>query len=266
MGEEHIASQFLFRTTLPFQEFKFFNLRYSLKMAITKIIPAIFLFVVSLTSVSAFRRRRPVASCTGSATYNVTFLNLMTPSRFGSLIPPTGLVFSPVTVASHSSRVSILTVRGYASTDVRAIAETGDNAALVQTLGMLQQNNQGVNSFGAAPGGTMPGDSVTVTVDVNCTHPSISVIAMIAPSPDWIVQLSNVKMTSRRSGRFRYYRRGYLIAYDAGTDDGKDFTPPGDVSLDVPTVPQKNIAPLKEDETDPFEGRIVGRYRIKKIN
>lgn len=56
-----------------------------------------------------------------------------------------------------------------------------------------------------------------------------------------------------------------LIAYDAGVDDGRDFTPPLDTSLDEPTAPQKNIAPLVEDETDRFEGRIVGKYVIQKI-
>lgn len=109
----------------------------------------------------------------------------------------------------------------------------------------------------------MPEDSVTVTVDVDCSHQYISGIAMIAPSPDWIVQLSNVNLFGRRGFKYRHY--GRLIAYDAGTDDGKDFTNPGDSSLDLPTVPQKNIVPLVEDDTDPFEGRVVGKYMIKKI-
>lgn len=190
---------------------------------------------------------------------------MLTPRRFRSLIPSTGLLFSPLTVAGHSNRVSILTVRDQASKEVEAIAETGDNAPLIHKLNMMRNAKHGVKGFGAASGPVMPGKSVMVAVNVDCKHPFITGLAMIAPSPDWFVQISNVNMYSRRFRKFRHHRFGYLIAYDAGTDDGREFTP-GDRSLDIPTVPQKNIAPLVEDETDRFRGRIVGRYMIKRIN
>lgn len=72
-------------------------------------------------------------------------------------------------------------------------------------------------------------------------------------------------MYSWKGGKFRRRRYGYMLAYDAGTDNGKEFTDPADASLDLPTVPQKNIAPLVEDDTDQFDGRIVGRFTIKKM-
>lgn len=231
----------------------------------TRLISTVALFFVAITCASASNDTSTFAHCSGYARYNITFLNLMTPRRFGSLIPSTGLVYSPLTVVSHSNRISILTVRGYASKDVQAIAETGDNAPLLKSVGMLRMKKEGVKGYKAASGGTMPGKSVSVAVNVDCMHPFITGLSMIAPSPDWIVQINNMNMYSRRFRKFRYRRFGFLIAYDAGTDDGREFTPPSDLSLDKPTVPQQNIAPLVEDETDRLRGRVVGRYMIKKI-
>lgn len=216
--------------------------------------------IVSLDS-----RPSPFASCSGEATYNVTFFNLLSPRIFGSLIPEDGLVYSPLTATGHSNRVSILTVRGFASKAIEAIAETGDNSMLVETLTSLQDNDQGVKSYSASTGPTLPGKFTTLTIKVNCEHPFISAVSMIAPSPDWIVQVNNYNTFNSRYGGFVPFASGALIAYDAGTDDGSDFTDPSDPSLDLPTEPKLNIAPLVEDDTDRFEGRVVGKYFIYRI-
>lgn len=217
------------------------------------------------TSSSSFRNANPFENCAASAMYNVTFLNMLTTGHLGSLIPSTGLNFSSLTVVSHSNRVSLFTIRGFASEEVEAIAEKGDNALLLDTLEDLRRDNNGVKSFGGASGITGPGMATSIVVEVDCTHPFITGLSMIAPSPDWIVQINNVNMYSRKGQKFRRRRYGYMIAYDAGTDDGREFTDPSDPSLDLPTLPPKNIAPLVEDETDRLEGRIVGRFFIRKI-
>lgn len=220
---------------------------------------------VIATSVSALGKppsngASPFEKCRGFARYNVTFKNLMTPGRFGSSVPSDGFLLSPLTAAGHSNRVSILSVRGYASKAIEVIAETGDNSMLKRNLRKLRADRQGVKNLDAGSGPVMAGKYATVTVNVDCDHPFISAIAMIAPSPDWIVQISNMNMFSRRDGGFKRYSYGRLMAYDAGTDDGTEFSSP-----DSDTVPQKNIAPLVEDVTDPFEGRAVGKYIIKRI-
>lgn len=110
----------------------------------------------------------------------------------------------------------------------------------------------------------MPGSKTTLKVEVSCEMPFITIVSRIAPSPDWLVQVANYD-TVGRSGKFLKKAVGNLIAYDAGTDDGREFTPPSDLSLDLPTEPRLNIAPLVEDETDRFEGMVVGKYVIKRI-
>lgn len=204
-----------------------------------------------------------LSGCSGSAQYDVTFYNFLTAENFGSLIPSDGLVFSPLSAVSHSNRVSLLTVRGFASEPVELIAEKGDNSELVAVAESLL--GKGTKSVVAADGPTMPGNKTTLRVAVDCENPFVTAISMIAPSPDWIVQVSNKNLFSSGHQAFVPYTWGYLIAYDAGTDSGMEFTNPEDESLDEPTEPPLNIAPLVEDETDRFEGRLVGKYVIEKV-
>lgn len=201
--------------------------------------------------------------CYGSAVYNVTFFNMLTTARFGSSIPST-LAYSPLTVTAHSNRFSILVLRGYASKEVQTIAQTGNNGPLLGMLKTLKSSGHGVKNFAASSSLTVPGSSVSVAIEADCNHPFITALAMIGPSPDWFVQISNVNIHSRRSRKYKNKIAGSLIAYDAGTDDGTDLTSI-DSSIDIPTIPQKNIAPLREDITDRFMGRNVGKYIIKRI-
>ena len=218
-----------------------------------------------LSSVASVRgSASPFAQCRGDAVYQVTFFNFLTPKIFGGLIPSDGLVFSPLTVAGHSNRASILTVRGFASKEIEAVAETGDNSGLIQVLKDLSRRRHGVKSFASASGPTAPGQSTTLTVKVDCENPFISAVSMIAPSPDWMVLIANMNMFSSDLRTFTSQSSGFLTAYDAGTDDGRDFTP-SDPSFDMPTNPQKNIAPLVEDDTDRFNGRTVGKYIVNRI-
>jgi len=205
------------------------------------------------------------APCNGTARYRLTFQNFLTPAIFGSLIPESGLVFSPLAAVSHSNRISFLTVRGFATPAVEEIAETGSNAQFLELATTFQSQGRGVKSIEGADGPTMPGNFTSLEVDVDCAQSYVTMLGMIAPSPDWIVQFSNINLFDRRFGDFIMFRWGFLIAYDAGTDSGREFTDPADPSLDEPTEPRLNIAPRVEDETDRFEGRIVGKYAIQRI-
>lgn len=206
-------------------------------------------------------------TCRGRAMYKVVFKNFLTNENFGDLpgFPTGGLIFSPIAGVSHSNRQSFLTVRGFASPPVEEIAETGNNARFLKRANRLMRMRRGVKSVAGAGGPTLPGKGSSITLEVNCKHSFITVLSMIAPSPDWIVQINNQNTYSSKKSKFRSLITGNLIAYDAGVDSGREFTAPNDPSLDIPTEPKKNIAPLVEDDTDRFDGRVVGKWIIKKI-
>lgn len=232
--------------------------------------------IVSRWHYGHYGNSRKMETCTSNetATYNVTIHNLMTADRFpSSNLPETGLLLSPPSFATHSNRVSILTARGYASPAIEAIAETGNNSLLISALTELNNTEGGgVRSLAAATGPVPASESVSLQLTVDCNHSFVSGVAMIAPSPDWIVQFANMNLMRRHrhwtgatSMQFVESVKYGLTAYDAGTDDGAELTDPSDPSLDMPTEPKINIAPLVEDETDRFGGKVVAIISIRRI-
>lgn len=225
--------------------------------------PSVLLIVATLAVASASSSVGSKPCKGSSAKYEVTFSNFLSPNYFGNLIPEEGLVFSPLAGVSHSNRVSLLTARGFASEPVRLIAEKGDNAPLVKVANSLK--GMGTKSVVGAKGPTLPGLNTTLTLMVDCKNPFITVLGMIAPSPDWFVQISNYNLYNSRVGAFTEKTGGYLIAYDAGTDSGGEFTDPMNEKLDMPSNSPHNIAPLFEDKTDPFGRKVVGKFAIHKV-
>lgn len=219
------------------------------------------LFCLAVTAASA--RRMPFRGCKGYAKYSITFRNFMNAGRGGPDVP--ALAFSPLSGVSHSNRLSFFTVRGYADEGVAAIAKTGDNQIFLDNAKAIKNMTAFVRSIDSTDGPTLPWKSERVILSVDCMRPFVTVLAMLAPSPDWLVQINNMNLFNPRTRSFISRHSGNLITYDAGVDSGSGFTDPSDPSLDIPTQPQQNIAPLSEDETDPFGGRIVGRYIIKRI-
>lgn len=223
-----------------------------------RLLASLFLLCATISSASGL--------CAGFAIYNVTFTNFLTFENFGDLpgFPTEGLVCSPLAGVTHSNRQSFLTVRGFASRAVEDIAEIGNNNRFIRRANRLAPRGT-VNTVVDAGVVTKPGSSLSIVVLRNCGTTFLTVLGMIAHSPDWIVQISNMNLFDGESGDFVSNLSGALIACDTGVDDGSEFTSDADRSLVIPTVPQKNIAPLAEDDTDRLDGRVVGRYDIKRV-
>ena len=218
------------------------------------------LYIFAIFALALIRDARATRECYGEAYYKITFKNFLYGEnpRFTDLIPSDGLAFSPLAAASHSKRFSFFTTLGFASPEIEAIAETGDNSGFLE----LAEKEDRV-LMGAGGAAALGNQTQSVVIKVNCAYPYATALSMIAPSPDWIVQVNNVPLVQH--GYFVKERKGYLFAYDAGTDSGREFTPPSDTTLDIPTVPQDNIILLSRDETDRFNGKPVGFYYIRRV-
>lgn len=75
---------------------------------------------------------------------------------------------------------------------------------------------------------------------------------MIAPSPDWVAQINNEKLTDN-SGDWKNTISVDIYATDAGTDSGTTYT-----SANSNTNPAQNISSLQN--TAPFSDQIVGAF------
>ncbi len=218
--------------------------------------------IIAAICVFALATGAVASKCMGSAKYKVIFYNKLSDTGpFKKIVPKDGLAFSPMTGVTHDARVSLFTPRGFASQGLQDVCETGNNAALMEEAKALKMRQTSVVG-GAA--GIPGGKQGYIEVMATCDNYYLTVTSMIAPSPDWIVQINNMPLM--KHGKYIKKAWGRLFAYDCGTDSGRDFTDPSNPALDIETKPKDNIVPLVQDETDRFGGYAVGYYKIVKMN
>lgn len=186
------------------------------------------------------------------ATYRLRVRNMWEEPRFENV--PEEAMFSPLTALSHSRRYSPFTLFGYASPGVESIAELGDNSVFLEELKSMDAAPF-IKDVATGEGPIPGGEEEILMLEVDCLHSVVSLISMVAPSPDWIVAVGNLDLM--RDEEFVERVGGDLMVYDAGTDSGRSL-----LAEDVDTTPRENIAPLMGE---PFNGRAVGSFEFTKM-
>jgi hypothetical protein len=140
------------------------------------------------------------------------------------------------------------------------MAERGNNIALRAEIAALQRSGAAFRML-EAPYFNSPG-SVADTIRLDAAHPRLSLVTMIAPSPDWFAALEAENLLDA-SDQWAPQRRVPARAYDAGTDSGPTFTAP-----DRPTLPAGAVAPLllpPAQSTAP-DGPPLGTWLLERVN
>ena len=150
-----------------------------------------------------------------SVTYRVTFEGKWTTAVTpGGL--PSGAHFSPLIGAVHNDRVSFWSSGGTASAGVESMAEIGGTSALRGEIASAGSNAHAVLAKSVPFGGTA---SATIEFTVTPDHPLVTLVTMVAPSPDWFVGVSGLSL--REGGSWLNSRTVNLFPYDAGTENGR---------------------------------------------
>jgi hypothetical protein len=164
-----------------------------------------------------------------SARYRVSFEVAWGPSTHPSTLPP-GSHTSPPVLAVHSTVGDMFAVGSAASAGIERMAEVGATSTLVAEL--RADSTVATIETGRRIDG--PGvDSFEITVDQ--TASLVSLVSMLAPSPDWFVGVRDVDLFG--DGRWAPSFALPLGAYDSGTDSGAGFTSPN-----ADTVPAQSIS------------------------
>ena len=158
----------------------------------------------------------PAASQT--ITYEVKFEgNWTTASTPGGVVG--GAHFTTLIGGVHGSGVTFWQSGEQASAGVELVAEEGSTGtfrsevqASSHTLSVIQQ---GVSRSGTG--------TATFNIDVTRTHPLVTLLSMIGPSPDWFVGVSGVSLLDG-ANEWRESHVVDLFPYDAGTENGTEFT------------------------------------------
>lgn len=177
---------------------------------------------------------------TADARYRVTFNDVWTGANFPTNYPGNAH-FSGLIGATHNNQVVFWEGGQPASAGVRNVAETGgkspfDAEIQAQITAGTTQNLLSGPGIGATPG------SAVVEFNISKDYPEVTLISMIAPSPDWFVGVHNLNLLGS-DGEFVQSLTQNLEAYDAGTDNGATFTSgnsasPGEVITKLTCQPQ----------------------------
>ena len=178
----------------------------------------------------------PAAAFPSTAVYTVTFKGDWSTSVTPGGVP-SGAHFSRLIGGIHSDAVTFLESGGTASAGVESMAEVGGWTGLqgeVQDAGTVALNVlSGDTDFISTT------TSKTLTATLTTEHPRITLVTMVAPSPDWFVGVSGLPLLDA-DGLWLRSHEVNLHPWDAGTEDGGEF------SLDnLATTPQGTIESIR---------------------
>jgi hypothetical protein len=192
-----------------------------------------------------------VDSSTASYTvvFDATWSQTTHPTSF-----PAGPHLSGLIGGTHGPGVTFWEAGGLSSPGIRAMAEAGSKGPLGLEVedAILAGTASRVLSGGGI--GLSPGN-IELTFEMKLAFPLVTLVSMIAPSPDWFVGVQGVSLLD--DGTWVDSLVVDLRAYDAGTDSGVTYT-----SANVETVPP---APIVQITESPFDvTAAVGTFTFSK--
>nr|WP_321236791.1 spondin domain-containing protein [uncultured Psychroserpens sp.] len=156
--------------------------------------------------------------------------------------------------ATHKGSVALLEMGSLATVGVKNVAELGDNNAIMSEVQSL------ITAGTADQFLQMPFDSFAprtfatlMNIEVDENFPFLSVLSMIAPSPDWMIAVNSINL--RDGNSWVQSLTIPMFPYDAGTDSGINYT-----SGNQPTVPAQPITSLIN--IAPFNDKPIGTLTI----
>lgn len=174
----------------------------------------------------------PSQTATYRIDFSATWSSTTHPTSF-----PGGAHWSPLIGAVHSSRASFWEMGETSSPGMESMAETGATGTLTDEINDQIPNN--ALSVVSGSGSSSPGSVRIRGVEVRLDHPLVTVVSMIAPSPDWFAGVTGLSLLNG-VGQWADTRQVVLFPLDAGTDDGTSYT-----ASNANTSPKEPIRSLR---------------------
>lgn len=170
-------------------------------------------------------------------TFNSTWSAASHPEGF-----PADAHFSDLIGATHSADWTMWAEGGLASEGIEQMAERGKSRPLDREVkAAIQAGRAGAwlagENIRRSPG------SVSLEFKVSRLFPLVSLVSMLAPSPDWFIGVAGLDLCE--NDRWAMERTVVVYTYDAGTDSGRTYEAP-----DLDTQPRE---PIRRIEWAPFK-------------
>lgn len=191
------------------------------------------------------------ASSQSRATYNITFNSIWNATDHTSL--PGSAHWSKLVGATHKTPNTFLQLGGLATLGIKNVAEFGSNSVFNSEVNAQITAGEADQYINGPSLGSGPGDININGLEVDSEFPLLTLVSMIAPSPDWIVAINGYNLQDS-SGEWKTSVTLDLFAYDAGTDSGSNYT-----SGNMVTNPAQSISMLN---SNPINGNKMGTLTI----
>ena len=169
-------------------------------------------------------------------TFNATWSVQTHPNEF-----PASAHFSGLIGMTHNGNAVLFTNGEIASDGIKNMAETGNKNPLEAEIQNLITNETASTLISGGGIGSSP-EEVSLEFDVIVSHTRISIVSMLAPSPDWFIAVTNINLFE--NNEWVTSKTINVDIYDSGTYDGATYLSP-----DEPTVPR---VPIFEINTPPL--------------
>jgi hypothetical protein len=194
------------------------------------------------------------SAATPTADYDVTF-----EATWSALTHPTGFPpsphFSPLVGGLHNSGVVFWQSGDLSTLGMESMAESGTTTNLAIEIQSAIDLNTASDIILGGGISNSPG-SVTISFSAAEDFPQLTLVSMLAPSPDWFVGVHGFNLMDNEE--WVESVTVDLLAYDAGTDSGSNYTSPNQDAN-----PQDPIAVITGS---PFNGVQVGTYTITRTD
>lgn len=185
--------------------------------------------------------------CVGVASYEVRFDAEWSQATHPAMFPGNPH-FSPLIGATHGAGVSFWSPGVLASPGIELMAETGQ-------VGILRNEVNAAIAAGTA-GGLLQGGvidlspgEVSMSFEAEGPDRLLTLVTMIAPSPDWFVGVHGLPLWD--ADGWREFIEVDLWPYDSGTDSGVSYSSPN-----ADTNPQQPIRLIADESPFVGTGRI----------
>lgn len=176
---------------------------------------------MGMESASAAPAGSPAAD---AAEYTVIFKSRWSRENHPLEYPEAGAVsgphFSGIIGASHNPSYTLFASGGPPTPGLERLSEEGKHSPLDEEISAAVSAGSVAHLFTTGPLRDL-NDSLVATVRVDAAHPLISLVAMIAPSPDWFAGVAGVNLME--NGQWVASRTIPVNAWDSGGDEGMTY-------------------------------------------
>jgi len=187
--------------------------------------------VIALAFLACAREEMPAEDSTAMAAvamapaeYTVIVKSTWTkenhPFEYPSSNPVSGPHFSGTIGAAHNASYAIFAEGSSPTPGLERLSEQGKHDPLDAEINAATAAGTAGPLFQTGPLREFA-DSLVGSVQVDSAHPMVSLVMMVAPSPDWFTGVSNVNLME--GGGWVATKTIDLLAYDSGGDDGTTY-------------------------------------------